>query len=176
MTVVGDDGRDLPAGEIGTLYFRRADGRAPTYRGDPVKTEASRLPDGRFTVGDVGWLDDDGYLHLADRRADLILTGGVNVYPAEVEAALGQHPAVEDCAVYGVPDEEWGETVKAAVVRRAGAVVTESELIAWLRERLAHFKCPRSIDLVAELPREEIGKLKRRVLRDAARARRSNAR
>ena len=125
VTVVGDDGRDLPAGEIGTLYFRRADGRAPIYRGDPVKTEASRLPDGRFTVGDVGWLDDDGYLYLADRRADLILTGGVNVYPAEVEAALGQHPAVEDCAVYGVPDEEWGETVKAAVVRRAGAAVTE---------------------------------------------------
>ncbi|HEX2463250.1 MAG TPA: AMP-binding protein [Thermoanaerobaculia bacterium] len=176
VTVVGDDGRDLPAGEIGTLYFRRADGRAPTYRGDPVKTAASRLPDGRFTVGDVGWLDDDGYLHLADRRADLILTGGVNVYPAEVEAALGQHPAVEDCAVYGVPDEEWGEAVKAAVVPRAGADIAEADLIAWLRERLAHFKCPRSIELVAELPREEIGKLKRRVLRDAARAGRSIAR
>jgi long-chain acyl-CoA synthetase len=94
----------------------------------------------------------------------------VNVYPAEVEAVLGQHVAVEDCAVYGVPDEEWGEAVKAAVVLRAGAAVTATELIAWLRERLAHFKCPRSIDLVTELPREEIGKLKRRVLRDAARA------
>jgi acyl-CoA synthetase (AMP-forming)/AMP-acid ligase II len=170
VSVVGDDGRDLQVGEIGTLYFRRADGRAPVYRGDPAKTEASRLPDGRFTVGDLGWLDADGYLYLADRRADLILSGGVNVYPAEVEAVLGQHPAVEDCAVYGVPDEEWGEAVKAAVVQRTGEATTERELIAWLRERLAHYKCPRSIDLVAELPREEIGKLKRRVLRDAARA------
>jgi acyl-CoA synthetase (AMP-forming)/AMP-acid ligase II len=170
VTVVGDDGRDLPAGEIGTLYFRRADGRAPVYHGDPDKTAASRLPDGRFTVGDVGWLDADGYLYLADRRADLILTGGVNVYPAEVEATLGQHPAVEDCAVFGVPDEEWGETVKAAVVARAGVAISEADLVEWMRERLAHFKCPRSIDLVTDLPREEIGKLKRRVLRDAARS------
>ena len=170
VTVVGEDGNDLPPGEVGTLYFRRADGQTPTYRGDAAKTQASRLPDGRFTVGDMGWLDADGYLYLADRRADLILTGGVNVYPAEVESVLGQHPAVEDCAVYGVPDEEWGESVKAAVVPRAGAAITDRELIAWLRERLAHFKCPRAIDLVAELPREEIGKLKRRVLRDAARA------
>jgi long-chain acyl-CoA synthetase len=113
----------------------------------------------------------DGYLYLADRRSDLILSGGVNVYPAEVESRLGEHPAVEDCAVYGVPDEEWGEAVKAAVVTRVGEAVTELELITWLRERLAHYKCPRSIDLVTELPREEIGKLKRRVLRDAARAR-----
>jgi acyl-CoA synthetase (AMP-forming)/AMP-acid ligase II len=166
VTVVGGDGRDLPAGEVGTLYFRRADGRAPVYRGDDGKTAASRLPDGRFTVGDLGWLDADGWLYIADRRADLILSGGVNVYPAEVEAALGLHPAVEDCAVFGVPDEEWGQAVRAAVVPRAGVAVSERELIAWLRERLAHFKCPRAIELVEELPREEIGKLKRRVLRD----------
>jgi long-chain acyl-CoA synthetase len=169
-SVVDEQGRDLPPGEIGTFYFRRADGRAPVYRGDPAKTAASRLPDGRFTVGDMGWMDEDGYLYLADRRDDLILSGGVNVYPAEVEAALGQHPAVEDCAVYGVPDEEWGEAVRAAVVVRPGAGVAPDEIVAWLRERLAHWKCPRAIDVVAELPREEIGKLKRRVLREAARA------
>jgi len=169
VSVVDEDGRDLPPAEVGTLYFRRADGRAPVYRGDDGKTAASRLPDGRFTVGDLGWLDGDGYLYIADRRADLILSGGVNVYPAEVEATLGQHAGVEDCAVYGVPDEEWGEVVKAAVVPRAGAAISERELVTWLRERLAHFKCPRSIDLVAELPREEIGKLKRRELREAAR-------
>ena len=113
-TIVDDDGNDLRPGEIGTIYCRRSDG-APEYHGDPDKTASIRLPDGRFTVGDLGWLDDDGYLYLADRRVDLILVAGSNVYPAEIEAVLSEHPSVADVAVFGIPDPEWGEQVKAVI-------------------------------------------------------------
>ncbi|MFM8601685.1 MAG: AMP-binding protein [Actinomycetota bacterium] len=166
VSVVGEDGNDLPPGEIGTLYFRRADG-APRYHGDEEKTRASQLPDGRFTVGDVGYLDGDGYMYLVDRRVDLILNGGVNVYPAEIEGVLSQHPAVRDVAVFGIPDPEFGQQVKAAVELETGASLTEDELISWSRERLAGFKCPRSVDFHDALPREAHGKLKKRLLRDA---------
>lgn len=166
ISVVDENGRDLPAGSIGTLYFRRADG-APRYHGDEEKTRSSQLPDGRFTVGDVGYLDEDGYMYLVDRRVDLILNGGVNVYPAEIEGVLSQHPAVRDVAVFGIPDPEFGQQVKAAVELEDGAVLTEAELVAWSRERLAGFKCPRSVDFHDALPREAHGKLKKRLLRDA---------
>jgi long-chain acyl-CoA synthetase len=153
VSVVGEDGRDLATGEVGTLYFWRADG-APEYLGDPEKTRASRLPDGRFTVGDVGWLDGEGFVYLGDRGVDLIISGAVNLYSAEVEAALSEHPAVEDCTVFGVPDDEWGEAVKAAVTLGPGPAASATELIEWCRNRLASFKCPRTVDLPAELPRE----------------------
>lgn len=166
ISVVDEEGRDLPAGSIGTLYFRRADG-APRYHGDEEKTRSSQLPDGRFTVGDVGYLDADGFMYLVDRRVDLILNGGVNVYPAEIEGVLSQHPAVRDVAVFGIPDPEFGQQVKAAVELEDGAVLTEEDLIAWSRERLAGFKCPRSVDFHDALPREAHGKLKKRLLRDA---------
>ena len=166
VSVVGEDGDDLPTGEVGTLYFRRSDG-APVYRGDPEKTRDSRLPDGRFTVGDAGWVDADGFVFLADRKVDMIISGGVNIYPAEIEGVLSQHPAVGDCAVFGVPDPEWGEAVKAAVTVLPGETPTEAELIEWCRGRMAAFKCPRSIDFHQSLPREESGKLKKRVLRAA---------
>lgn len=165
VSVVDENGQDLATNEVGTLYFRRADG-APEYLGDAAKTAASRLPDGRFTVGDVGWVDDEGYVYLADRGVDLIISGGVNIYPAEVEAVLSQHPAVADCAVFGVPDEEWGEAVKAAVCLLPGASAETAELIAFCRDRLAAFKCPRSVDVLDSLPREESGKLKKRLLRE----------
>jgi long-chain acyl-CoA synthetase len=165
VSVVDDDGNDLPSGEVGTLYFRRADGN-PTYHGDEAKTRAAQLPDGRFTVGDLGYLDDDGFMYLVDRRVDLILSGGVNVYPAEIEATISHHPAVRDVAVFGVPDPEFGQQVKAAVELEPGATLTADELIAWCRERLASFKCPRSVDFHESLPREAHGKLKKRVLRD----------
>ena len=165
VSVVGDNGEDLPTGAIGTLYFRRPDG-APEYLGDPAKTSASRLSDGRFTVGDVGWLDDDGFVYLGDRGVDLIISGGVNIYPAEIEAVLSAHPAVEDCAVFGVPDDEWGEAVKAAVSLVDGPAVDAGELIAWCRSRLAAYKCPRSVDILDSLPREASGKLKKRLLRE----------
>ncbi len=117
----------------------------------------------------MGWLDDDGYLFLADRRNDMIVSGGVNIYPAETEAAMLAHPVVEDVGVFGVPDPEWGQQVKAAVQLRPGHTASdalEAELIGWLRERIAHYKAPRSIDFHEALPRFTNGKLHRRVLRD----------
>jgi long-chain acyl-CoA synthetase len=165
VSVVGEDGQDVAVGETGTLYFRRADG-APEYLGDPDKTRSSRLPDGRFTVNDVGWLDEDGFVYLSDRGVDLIISGGVNIYPAEVEATLSEHPAVEDCAVFGIPDDEWGEAVHAAVTLTPGTAAQPAELIEWCRGRLAAFKCPRTIDVLDALPREASGKLKKHLLRD----------
>jgi len=166
ISVVGESGDELPSGEIGTLYFRRADG-APSYHGDEAKTRAAQLPDGRFTVGDLGYLDEDGFMYLVDRRTDLMLVGGVNVYPAEIEATISHHPAVRDVAVFGIPDDEFGQQVKVAIELEAGAMLTEAELIGWCRERLASFKCPRSVDFHDALPREAHGKLKKRLLRDA---------
>ena len=166
VSVVGDDGRDVAPMEIGTLYFKRADG-APQYHGDEAKTKAAQLPDGRFTVGDLGYLDSDGFMYLVDRRVDLILNGGVNVYPAEIEGVLSQHPSIRDVAVFGIPDSEFGQQVKAAVELEDGASLTSDELISWSRERLASFKCPRSVDFHEALPREAHGKLKKRILRDA---------
>jgi len=166
VSVVDDNGDDLSAMEIGTLYFKRADG-APQYHGDEAKTKAAQLPDGRFTVGDLGYLDADGFMYLVDRRVDLILNGGVNVYPAEIEGVLSQHPSIRDVAVFGIPDAEFGQQVKAAVELEDGASLTSDELITWSRERLASFKCPRSVDFHESLPREAHGKLKKRILRDA---------
>lgn len=162
-----DEHRELPPGEVGTLWFRSRNG-PPSYHGDPEKTRNSQLPDGRYTVGDFGSVDADGYVYLADRRVDLILSGGVNVYPSEVEAELVAHPAVHDAAVIGVPDDEWGERVHAVV--ELGGEVDPDDLLAWCRERLAGFKCPRTIEVVDALPREASGKLKKRLLRDRHRA------
>lgn len=165
VSVVDDKGDDVPAMDIGTLYFKRADG-APQYHGDEAKTKAAQLPDGRFTVGDLGYLDSDGFMYLVDRRVDLILNAGVNVYPAEIEGVLSQHPSIRDVAVFGIPDAEFGQQVKAAVELEDGESLTSDELIAWSRERLASFKCPRSVDFHDALPREAHGKLKKRILRD----------
>jgi acyl-CoA synthetase (AMP-forming)/AMP-acid ligase II len=162
-SIVDDDGNDLPPGEVGTIYCRRSDG-APEYHGDPDKTASIQLPDGRFTVGDLGWLDDDGYLFLADRRVDLILVAGSNVYPAEIEAVLSEHPSVADVAVFGIPDPEWGEQVKA-VIEPAGEVDLD-DLRRFAADRLAPYKLPKSYDVVDRLPREAHGKLKKRLLRD----------
>ena len=165
-SVVDDNGNDLPPGEIGTLYFLR-EGGAPQYYGDDAKTNSSRLPDGRFTVGDLGYMDADGFIYLVDRRVDLILSGGSNIYPAEIEGVISQHPAVKDVAVFGIPHVEFGQEVKAAIEVEPGHSVTESELISWCKERLASFKCPKSVDFHDALPREAHGKLKKRYLRDA---------
>lgn len=166
VSVVDDDGGNLPPGEIGTLYFSRADG-PPEYHGAPDKTAASRLPDGRFTVGDLGYVDADGFVYLVDRRVDLIITGGVNVYPAEIEGVLSEHPAVRDVAVFGIPDAEFGQQIKAAVELEADVEASATDLNEFCRERLAPFKIPRSYDFHETLPREAHGKLKKRLLRDA---------
>jgi long-chain acyl-CoA synthetase len=166
ITVVDENGDDLPPGEVGTFYFRRIGRPPPTYHNAPEKTAESQLPDGRFTVGDVGWVDEEGYVFLSDRKIDMIISGGSNIYPAEVEAAISAHPSVADCAVFGVPDPEWGEQVKAAVQLLPNADADEESLIAWCRERIAAYKCPKSVDFLDELPREASGKLKKRYLRD----------
>ncbi len=167
---VGDDGATLPAGEVGTLYCRhRVQERVFEYHGAPDKTAAAHLAPGVFTMGDIGRVDADGYVHLADRTANVIISGGVNIYPAEIEHVLAEHPAVADVAVFGIPDDEWGEQVKAAVELRPDATPSpelEEDLLAFARARLAGYKVPRSVDVEDELPRHPTGKLYTRVLRD----------
>ena len=159
-------GRELPPGETGQIWFEGAPRFA--YHNAPEKTAAAYNEKGWGTLGDLGWLDEDGYLYLSDRRADLILSGGVNLYPAEIEAALARHPAVAEAAVVGVPHPEFGEQVHAVVVPRAGASEggLAASLDAWCRERLAGPKRPRSWEFAAELPRSEAGKLLRRLLKE----------
>jgi long-chain acyl-CoA synthetase len=164
VRVVGDDGRPVPAGEIGTIYLSSPAGGFE-YHNAPDKTAAA-FRDGFFTVGDMGYLDTDGYLFIADRRADMVISGGVNVYPAEIESVLAAHPDVIDAAVFGVPDARWGESLHAVVEPRKGSALAGDDLRSWCRERLADFKCPRAFDLVAELPRDPNGKVLKRQLRE----------
>lgn len=165
MHIVGDDGDEVPTGQTGTVYF--AGGREFAYHNDPDKTASIQNHRGWRTLGDVGYVDADGYLYLTDRSADMVVSGGVNIYPREAEQVLLAHPAVLDAAVFGVPDEEMGESVKAVVqFADATAQVGEGELLEWCRDHLAGYKCPRSIDAMAELPRDPSGKLFKRVLRE----------
>lgn len=161
------EGNDLPAGEIGGVYF--SGGGAYEYHKSPEKTAEAALPGGRTTLGDIGYLDEEGYLYLTDRKAHMIISGGVNIYPQEIEDAMILHPAVLDVAVFGVPHAEMGEEVKAVVQPAPGYEASddlERELIAYTREHIAHYKCPRSVDFEAELPRLPTGKLYKRLLRD----------
>jgi acyl-CoA synthetase (AMP-forming)/AMP-acid ligase II len=121
--------------------------------------------DGWLRSGDGGYMDADGYVYVTDRVKDMIISGGENIYPAEIERVLAEHPALQDVAVIGVPDERWGEVPKAVVVAAPGATVDTPKLLAWCRERLASFKCPKSVDIVAELPRNATGKVLKKDLR-----------
>ena len=139
------------------------------YHKEPEKTAGAHLEPGVFTLGDIGYLDEEGYLYLSDRKIDMIISGGMNIYPAEIESVMVDHPAVCDVAVFGIPDEEFGEQVKAAVELLEGAEASDrlaNELIAHCREHLAGYKTPKSIDFVAALPRHPNGKLYKRLLRD----------
>ncbi len=168
LRICDDDGNELPAGEVGTVYFERV--VAPfEYHNDPEKTAASRHPEHETwsTVGDIGYVDEDGYLFLTDRKAFMIISGGVNIYPQEVENALALHPKIFDVAVIGVPDAEMGEQVKAVVQLRDGVTPSDElaeEIIGYVRERIARYKAPRSVDFVDELPRLATGKLAKRIL------------
>ncbi|MCB0977096.1 MAG: AMP-binding protein [Acidimicrobiales bacterium] len=165
--IVDDDGEEVPVGEAGTIYFESAG--SFEYHNDPEKTKASRHPKGWSTLGDIGRLDEDGFLYLTDRQAYMIITGGVNVYPQEAENLLAVHPVVADVAVFGVPDDDFGEAVKAVVEVVDGVDPTPelaAELIAYCREHLADIKCPRSVDFRDELPRHPTGKLYKRLLKD----------
>ncbi len=167
LRILDDNGDELPAGQRGLVYLRMGTSTFD-YHQDREKTLASRAR-GMFTVGDIGYLDADGYLYLCDRKGDMIISGGVNIFPAEIEMELSCHPAVGDVAVFGIPHEEWGEEVKAVVQPADGAVpgpALTAELLAFLDRRIARFKRPRTIDYVTELPRDPNGKLYKRRLRD----------
>ena len=167
LKIVDDADRELPIGEIGTVYF--ADGPMFAYHNDPDKTRRAYNARGWSTLGDVGYLDGEGFLYLTDRKSYMIISGGVNIYPQETEDVLIAHPEIADVAVFGIPNEEMGEEVKAAVQlhdpKRASRAL-EAELIAFCRGRLSPLKCPRTIDFEAELPRTPTGKLMKRHLRD----------
>lgn len=166
--VLRADGTAAAPGEHGRLFFRYTTGDDVEYHGDPDKTASIHRPDGLFTTGDIGYLDEDGYLFIADRAIDMIISGGVNIYPAEIEGVLVTHPAVRDVAVFGIPDEEFGEQVKAAVQLADGWTPSPgltAELIAHCRAALAGYKAPRTIDYLPDLPRSPTGKLYKRLLR-----------
>lgn len=167
---VDEEGRRLPPGENGLLYCRHKRlVQVFEYHGDPEKTAGAYLEPGAYTLGDIGRVDEEGFVYLADRASNTIISGGVNIYPAEVEQVLQEHPAVADVGVFGIPDDEWGEAVKAAVELNPGhepSPELETEILAFGREHLAGYKVPRSIDFEPELPRHPTGKLFVRQLRD----------
>ena len=169
IRVVKEDGSLASAGEEGQLYFRSQMGTDFEYHKDPEKTQMAHLEPGVFTVGDIGYLDADGYLYMSDRKIDMIISGGVNIYPAEIEGVLVGHPAVADAAVFGIPNEEFGEEVKAAIELAEGHLaddVLAEALRDHCRAHLAGYKVPRSIDFEETLPRHPTGKLYKRLLRD----------
>jgi long-chain acyl-CoA synthetase len=163
LRIVGDEGKDLPVGRVGEIVVRSPQIMQGYWR-LPDATKRAIQGDWLFT-GDAGYVDDKGYLFIYDRVKDMIVSGGENIYPAEVEGALFGHPAVADVAVIGVPDERWGEAVKAVVVRKPGADLSAGELIEWARERIAGYKLPKSVDFVDTLPRNPTGKILKRELR-----------
>jgi acyl-CoA synthetase (AMP-forming)/AMP-acid ligase II len=170
LHICGDDGEEVPHYESGTVFFEG--GASFEYHNDPEKTASSRHPKGWSTLGDVGYVDDDNFLYLTDRKAYMIISGGVNIYPQESENLLVTHPKVVDVAVFGVPNDDFGEEVKAVVqpvtmpADADAAKALEKELIAFCRSELADVKCPRSIDFRDELPRHPTGKLYKRLLKD----------
>jgi len=173
IRIFDDDGKPVPQGEQGTVYMFLGDTANFEYKGDAEKTRKNRIhtDDGKvfFTVGDVGYLNEEGYLFLCDRKIDMIISGGANIYPAEIENVLLTHPKVGDVAVFGIPHEDWGEEIKAVVEPADGVVPGEAlteELLLFCRDKLAKFKTPRSIDYTNEMPRDPNGKLYKRKLRD----------
>lgn len=167
LHIVADDGRELPAGETGLVYF--ANCGQLRYHNDPAKTARAHNAMGWATIGDIGHVDQEGYLYLTDRRDYVINSGGVNIYPQEAENLLSVHPKILDVAVFGIPNAEFGEEVKAVAVLRAphrGSAALEQELIGYCRQHLSPIKCPKSIDFADDLPREPTGKLVKKRIRD----------
>jgi acyl-CoA synthetase (AMP-forming)/AMP-acid ligase II len=162
--ILDDAGEALPPGEVGRIWFEG--GARFAYHNAPEKTAEAYNEQGWATLHDLGHLDDDGFLFLSDRRADLILSGGVNIYPAEIETALAEHPMVADVGVIGVPDADFGERPWAVVVPRPGHIPDAQALLAHAKARLAGPKQPRGVEFVDELPRSEAGKLLRRMLKE----------
>jgi long-chain acyl-CoA synthetase len=169
LKITDDDGNIMATGEPGTVWMRMGEGRTFEYKGDDAKTNDSHDAEGFFTVGDVGYLNPEGYLFLCDRKSDMIIAGGINIYPAEIEGCIQEHPEVADIAVFGIPDPEMGEQIKAVVQPLPGVAgddALRASIMEHLQTRLGKYKWPRSIDFVDELPREPTGKLLKRKLRD----------
>ncbi|MEZ0362367.1 AMP-binding protein [Mycobacterium sp. pUA109] len=163
LSIRSADGAVLPTGEPGLVCVRSTTGHRPRYHGDPDKTQRSYVADGVFALGEIGYLDAAGYLYLTDRASDMVVSGGVNIYPAESEAVLRTHPAVRDVAVIGIPHDDLGEQLCALVAAAPGA--DPAELVAWCRDRLAHYKCPHLVELVDFELRSAMGKVNKRQLR-----------
>ena len=169
VKLLDEDGQEVPTGASGQIWFKNLMGTDFEYHNAPEKTASAHREGGYGTLGDIGYIDEDGYLFLSDRKIDMIISGGVNIYPAEIEGVLVTHPAVRDAAVFGIPDDEMGEQVKAAVELAAGTEPSEAlerDLIRHVREHLAGYKAPRSVDFEDALPRHPTGKLYKRLLRD----------
>jgi long-chain acyl-CoA synthetase len=165
LRFIGDDGRLLPQGEIGEIYSRISGSPDFTYHNKPEK-RAEIERDGFITSGDVGYIDQDGYVFICDRKCDMVISGGVNIYPAEIEAALHAVPGVHDCAVFGIPDDEFGEALMAVVEPQAGVTLDVAAIRAQLKTSLADYKVPKHVEIHASLPREDSGKIFKRRLRD----------
>ncbi|MGA1245874.1 MAG: AMP-binding protein, partial [Ilumatobacteraceae bacterium] len=166
VRVLDDDGNDVPAGVEGRLFFVDSTGRGVVYPNDAEKTAAANIAPGVFTLGEIGFVDADGYVYITDRFSDMVVSGGVNIYPAEAEQVLVQHPSVLDVACIGVPHVEMGEELKALVILRDGVEVpSEKDIIDFCRNGLSHYKCPRSVEFVSDLGRNTMGKINKRKLR-----------
>ena len=166
VRIVDGEDEQAPTGDVGIVYVKSADyWPGFTYHGDNKKRREMEL-DGFITVGDMGYVDEDGYLYLTDRANDMVISGGVNIYPAEIESVLYQMAEVRDCAVFGIPDEEYGESVAAHIEVGAGFTLTEDEVRAFVRSKLAGFKVPKVVVFDSDLPREDSGKLFKRKIRD----------
>ena len=165
LRILDDEGRELPAGEIGTIYARQPAYPDFTYSNDRA-ARAALERDGLWSVGDMGYVDAEGYLYIADRKSDMVISGGVNIYPAEIEAALHGMPGVADCAVFGIPDAEFGEALCAAVQPAAGATLDALSVQGYLKDKIANYKIPRRVTFHDALPREDSGKIFKRRLRD----------
>jgi fatty-acyl-CoA synthase len=163
VRLLGEDGREVATGEVGELWAKNSM-LVPGYHRDADATRKA-TKDGFFSVGDMARVDSDGYYYLADRKHDMVISGGVNIYPLEIEQRIHEHPAVMECAVIGVPDPDWGESLKAFVVRRQGAEVSGDEIRAFCKLALANFKCPKDVVFLDALPRNPTGKVLKRELR-----------
>ena len=162
--VIDDDGNELGPNEEGRLYFRDETGRGVVYPNDPEKSAAAHIAPGVFTLGEIGYINEEGYVFITDRFSDMVVSGGVNIYPAEAEQVLIEHPAVLDVACIGVPNAEMGEELKALAIAQDDSVTAE-QVLAWCRERLSHYKCPRTLEWVDDLGRNTMGKINKRKLR-----------
>jgi long-chain acyl-CoA synthetase len=170
LRILDEQGHDVPAGTVGKIYARQTLAPQFTYINRPDDRDAIEH-DGYLTVGDIGWLDSDGYLFVSDRRSDLVLSGGVNIYPAEIEAQLIAMPGIADCAVFGVPHAEFGQSLVAVIQPTGEVALTAEQVQAFLAKRLAGFKIPRAIHFRDSLPREDTGKIFKRLLREQFTAR-----